>query len=67
LLKWSNENPEPDLAGYAIVSRSTTAPYLEQELFVGNVNEYSFEDVSIDDLIFGVKANCRHATAQARD
>jgi hypothetical protein len=56
LLKWSNDNPEPDLAGYAIVSRSTTAPYWQKELFVGNVNEYSFEDVSIDELVFGVKA-----------
>jgi hypothetical protein len=56
LLKWSNENPEQDLAGYAIVSRSTTAPFWEKEIFVGNVNEYSIEDVSIDDLVFGVKA-----------
>ena len=55
-LKWTNENPEPDLAGYAIVSRATTAPYWEKEIFVGNVNEYVLEDVSIDDLIFGVKA-----------
>ena len=52
----SNENPEPDLAGYAIVYRSTTAPYWEKEIFVGNVTEYTMEDVSIDDLIFGVKA-----------
>ena len=56
LLKWKNASPEPDLAGYAIVSRSTTAPYWEKELFVGNVNEYLFEDVSLDELIFGVKA-----------
>ena len=55
-LKWTNENPEPDLAGYAVVSRSTTAPYWEKEVFVGNVNEYVLEDVSIDDWIFGVKA-----------
>jgi hypothetical protein len=27
VLKWTNENPEPDLGGYAIVSRSTLAPY----------------------------------------
>ena len=56
LLKWSNENPEPDLAGYAIVYRGTTAPYWEKEIFVGAVNEYTLEDVSIDDLVFGVKA-----------
>ncbi len=56
LLKWKNESPEPDLAGYAIVSRSTTAPFWEKEIFVGNRTEYLLEDVSLDELIFGVKA-----------
>ena len=56
LLKWKNSDPEPDLAGYAIVFRSTLAPYWEKEIFVGNVTEYMLEDVSIDELVFGVKA-----------
>jgi hypothetical protein len=56
LLKWKNENAEPDLAGYAIVFRSTTAADWQKEIFVGNVNEYTLEDVSIDELVFGVKA-----------
>jgi hypothetical protein len=55
-LRWKNENPEADLLGYVIVSRKTTAPYWEKEIFVGNVMEYTFNDVSIDDMIFGVKA-----------
>jgi hypothetical protein len=55
-LKWKRENPEADLAGYAVVSRSTTAPYWEREIFVGNVTEYTLPDVSIDELVFGVKA-----------
>jgi hypothetical protein len=55
-LKWKQENPEADLAGYAIVYRSTTAPYWDHEVFVGKVTEYAFPDVSIDDLVFGVKA-----------
>jgi hypothetical protein len=55
-LKWKNENPEPDLLGYVIVMRKSTAPYWEKEVFVGKVNEYTFKDVSIDDTIFGVKA-----------
>ena len=55
-LRWKNETPEPDLLGYVIVSRKSTAPYWEKELFVGNVNEYTFKDVSIDDVIFGIKA-----------
>jgi hypothetical protein len=56
LLKWKSENPEPDLAGYVVLSRSTTAPYWEHEIFVGNVTEYNLPEVSIDDLVFGVKA-----------
>jgi len=55
-LKWKHENPEADLAGYVIVYRSTTSPYWEHEVFVGKVTEYNFPDVSIDDLVFGVKA-----------
>jgi hypothetical protein len=55
-LKWKHENPEADLAGYVVVYRSTTSPYWEHEVFVGKVNEYSLPDVSIDDLVFGVKA-----------
>jgi hypothetical protein len=55
-LKWKNENPEPDLLGYAVVMRKSTAPYWEKEIFVGKVTEYTLKDVSIDDVIFGVKA-----------
>ncbi len=55
-LRWKNENPEPDLAGYAIVMRSTTSPVWEREIFAGNVTEYLMKDVSIDDRVFGVKA-----------
>src|SRR5258706_8692316 len=55
-LRWKNENPEPDLLGYAIVMRRTTWPDWEKELFVGNVTEYTFKDVSIDDVVFGAKA-----------
>jgi hypothetical protein len=56
LLKWKNENPEPDLAGYVVLTRSTTAPYWEHEIYVGNVTEYTMPEVSIDDLVFAVKA-----------
>ncbi len=55
-LKWKQENPEADLAGYVVMYRSTTAPYWDHEIFVGKVNEYTLPDVSIDDLVFGVKA-----------
>ncbi|HEV2689100.1 MAG TPA: M20/M25/M40 family metallo-hydrolase [Bryobacteraceae bacterium] len=55
-LRWKHENPEPDLAGYAVLMRSTTAPYWEHDVFVGKVNEYMLPDVSIDEVLFGVKA-----------
>jgi hypothetical protein len=48
-------NTDPDLAGYAVVMRSTTSPAWERETWVGNVTSYTMSDVSIDDVI-GVKA-----------
>jgi hypothetical protein len=56
VLKWSQENPEPDLLGFSIVYRSTRSPFWENEIFVGNVHEYTLENVSIDEYVFGVKA-----------
>jgi len=56
-LRWKPSEPAvADLLGYAIVMRPTTAPFWEQEIFVGNVTEYLMHDVSIDDYVFGVKA-----------
>jgi hypothetical protein len=55
-LRWKQDSPEPDLAGYAVVIRSTTSPYWEQDLFVGKATEFTLPDVSIDELVFGVKA-----------
>jgi hypothetical protein len=55
-LKWKSAGPTENLKGYAIVMRATTAPDWEQEIFVGNVQEYLLKDVSIDDVRFGVKA-----------
>jgi hypothetical protein len=48
-------NTEPDLAGYAVVMRSTTSPVWERETWVGNVTTYTMPDVSIDDVVIGVK------------
>jgi hypothetical protein len=55
ILRWKDA-ASPNLAGYAIVVRSSTAPYWEQQTFVGKVTEYTLPGVSIDDIIFGVKA-----------
>jgi hypothetical protein len=49
-------NTEPDLAGYAVLVRSTTSPVWEREIWVGNVNTYTMPDLSIDDVVIGVKA-----------
>jgi hypothetical protein len=49
-------NTEPDLAGYAVMLRSTTSPVWEREIWVGNVTGYTLADLSIDDVVIGVKA-----------
>jgi len=49
-------NTEADLAGYAVLVRSTTSPVWEREVWVGNITTYSMPDVSIDDIVIGVKA-----------
>jgi hypothetical protein len=54
-LRWTHEG-EPDLAGFAVVIRSTIAPFWEREIFAGNVRELTLENVSIDELVIGVKA-----------
>jgi len=55
VLHWLPNN-EPDLAGYAVMIRSTTSPVWEREIWVGNVTTYTMPDVSIDDIVIGVKA-----------
>lgn len=56
VLRWRAAGPEDDIKGYSIVMRATTAPYWEQEIYVGKVNTFTLKDVSIDDTKFGVKA-----------
>ena len=56
VLKWKDDKPVEDLAGYAVVVRSTTAPFWDHEIFVGKVTEYTLPQVSIDDVVLGVKA-----------
>ena len=55
VLRWKDA-PAADLAGYAIVLRSSTAPWWEQQIFVGRVTEYTLPGLGIDDIVFGVKA-----------
>ena len=55
-LRWK-ANPEPDLAGYRIVWRETTAPQWEHSLDVPkNVTRHTLKGISKDNVIFGVQA-----------
>jgi hypothetical protein len=54
-LRWE-ANKEPDLAGYQIVWRETTAPFWQHKIFAGNVTRYSVKGISKDNYIFGVRA-----------
>lgn len=56
VLRWEYPNPEPDLAGFIVVVRSTTAPDWEREIWAGNVKEFTLKNTSIDQLVFGVKS-----------
>ena len=54
-LRW-DPNKEPDLAGYEIVWRDTTAPTWTNSKPVGNVTTYSMKGMSKDNYFFGVRA-----------
>ena len=53
-LRWS-ANPEPDLAGYEVLWRETTAPDWTNSRFVGDVTTYTI-DLSKDNVFFGVRS-----------
>ena len=54
-LTWQ-ANAEPDLSGYRIVWRDTTAAAWQGSISVGNVTEYTVKGRSKDDYFFGVEA-----------
>jgi hypothetical protein len=55
-LRWE-PSPEPDLAGYRIVWRETTAPTWEHAVDVPKtVTRHTVKGVSKDNVIFGVQA-----------
>jgi Zn-dependent M28 family amino/carboxypeptidase len=53
-LRWT-ANPEPDLAGYEVLWRETTAPDWTNSRFVGDVTTYTI-DLSKDNVFFGVRS-----------
>ena len=54
-LRWE-ANSEPDLAGYEIVWRETTAPVWTNVKPVGNVTTFTLKGMSKDNYFFGVRA-----------
>ncbi len=54
-LKWET-NKEPDVAGYEIVWRDTTAAIWTNSRPVGNVKTYTLKGMSKDNYFFGVRA-----------
>lgn len=50
-LSWEKEN---EVVGYKIYWRDTTAPQWQNGRYVGNVHEYTLENIVIDNFIFGV-------------
>jgi Peptidase family M28 len=56
VLRWSGPDERSAVAGYVVVTRATTAPDWEKAVSAGNVTEFTLPSVSIDDVVFGVKA-----------
>jgi hypothetical protein len=54
-LRWE-AGPEPDIAGYQIVWRETTAPFWQHMAFAGNVTRFTVKGVSKDNYLFGVRS-----------
>ncbi len=46
----------PDLAGYVVHWRPTTAPQWTNSRFVGNVTAYTLDNIVIDNYLFGVSS-----------
>ena len=55
VLSWDPVDSE-NLAGYRVYWRDTTAPQWEHSRFVGDVTEFTFENLVIDNYLFGVAA-----------
>lgn len=52
-LRWE---ASPGAAGYRVFWRNAWAPDWQHEIAVGNVTEYTFPNLNIDDWVFGVAA-----------
>ena len=55
-LTWETPDNADNLAGYRVHWRLTTAPEWTHSRFIGNVNEWTFDNLVIDNYFFGVSA-----------
>ncbi len=56
VLRWNEPEAGPDLAGFVVLVRATTAPDWEKEIWAGNVHQFTLKDTPIDQIVLGVKA-----------
>ncbi|NBC58807.1 MAG: M28 family peptidase [Bacteroidetes bacterium] len=54
-LKWKASN-DPNIKGYKIYWRDTTSPTWQYSRYVGDVSEFTLENIVIDNYLFGVAA-----------
>ena len=54
-LQWDKAE-DPNLMGYKIYWRETTAAQWQQSRYVGDVTEYTLKNIVIDNFLFGVAA-----------
>ncbi|MDI6846056.1 MAG: M20/M25/M40 family metallo-hydrolase [Candidatus Saccharicenans sp.] len=55
-LRWNWEGDREKIAGFKVYVRDTKAPFWERCYFAGRGDSFLLENVSIDDLTFGVSA-----------
>jgi hypothetical protein len=56
VMRWEYPNPPADLAGFAVVLRSTLSPEWQKEVWAGDVRTFTLKDCPIDQLVIGIKA-----------
>lgn len=54
-LKW-DASEDGQTLGYIVHWRDTTSPYWQHSRFVGNVSEYTLQNIVIDNFLFGVSS-----------
>ena len=62
-LMWETPENAGNLAGYRVHWRLTTEPEWTNSRFVGDVNEWTFDDLVIDNYFFGVSAVAEDGSA----